>query len=274
MILCDPRVVPGWSALYFPKHRTFLAALTTAFAILTLFLHEMAHLVAGRAVGVESRMGIGNRLWVLVAETDLSGLWSVPRRKRYLPFLAGAIFDTVVTSLLILVVGLHDFHWIVLSIGILKLTRAVIFTLLLRLLWQCFLFVRTDFYYVIATLFSCKNLMADAEDFLRNQTARLLHNVRVVDQSHIPEYEMRIIRSYSVVWIIGRLLAFSSLIFITIPLAIKYSRGLVATLAKGYMNSPYAYLDALWLTIFSLGTLIAGSYLWILGIFKRWRNPS
>jgi hypothetical protein len=41
----------------------------------TVFLHEMAHLVAARgAVGVSSRLGISHRLWYLVAETDMTGV--------------------------------------------------------------------------------------------------------------------------------------------------------------------------------------------------------
>jgi putative peptide zinc metalloprotease protein len=272
VIILNPSVVPGWSALYFPTHRTLFAWLTTVFGLTTLFMHEMAHLVAARACGVESRMGISHRLWILVAETDLSGLWSVPRRERYLPFLAGAIFDAVCASILILLVAMKEFYIFALSPALLRLVNAAIFTLLLRLLWQCFFFVRTDFYYAISTFLNCKNLMADTEIFLRNKAAAIFRGIRPVDQSHIPHNEMRVIRGYSVVWIIGRLLAFSSLLFVTIPLGVKYCRALFVTLTDGYARNHYSYLDALALSGFSLVTILAGASLWIVSLAKRWRK--
>ena len=68
----------------------------TIFTYGGIFVHELAHLIAARAVGVNSRMGISHRLWYLVAETDLTGLWSVTRNQRYLPMLAGMIVDLTV----------------------------------------------------------------------------------------------------------------------------------------------------------------------------------
>jgi len=88
--------------LVFYQQRALSWTLLTAFTYSGIFLHEMAHLVAARSVGVNSRMGISHRLWYLVAETDLTGLWSVPRNQRYLPMLAGIILDALVASLLVL----------------------------------------------------------------------------------------------------------------------------------------------------------------------------
>jgi putative peptide zinc metalloprotease protein len=98
-----PDLVPGWQALVFPQSIGPMVLLLMVSALLTTFFHEMAHLTVARARGISSRLGIGNRLWVLVAETDLSGLWAVPRRQRFLPLLAGMILDTTSAALLILV---------------------------------------------------------------------------------------------------------------------------------------------------------------------------
>jgi len=81
----DPSLVPGRDALYFTGNRIFKVLGFAAFVYASLFVHEMSHLLAARAVGVKSRMGISHRLWFLVAETDLTGLWGVARRQRYLP---------------------------------------------------------------------------------------------------------------------------------------------------------------------------------------------
>src|SRR2546423_2520641 len=100
----DPWLRPGPRDWYFPDHRTLTWTLLIAASYATIFIHELAHLVAARALGINSRLGIGHRLWYLVAETDLTGLWSVSGRQRYLPLLAGVLIDAVSASTLVALV--------------------------------------------------------------------------------------------------------------------------------------------------------------------------
>src|SRR5215471_17865569 len=100
----DPSVVPSPIDLVFEHDQFGLAVGVAITTLVTVFLHELAHLVAARAANVSSRMGIGTRLWVLVAETDMSGIWLASRRQRCLAFLAGAALDAVMASGLLLVV--------------------------------------------------------------------------------------------------------------------------------------------------------------------------
>lgn len=44
-------------------------------------LHELCHWLAARAEGVKARVRIDRRLYMLVFETDLTGLWGLPRRR-------------------------------------------------------------------------------------------------------------------------------------------------------------------------------------------------
>lgn len=271
-IVLDPAAVPGRSALYFPRHRTLYALVLLAASYFTLFAHEFGHLLAGRALGVSSRMGIGHRLWVLVAETDLTGLWAVPRQDRYLPLLAGAILDAASASLLILASAAVDRGWLALPDGLVRLGRAMIFVYLMRLLWQCFFFVRTDFYFVLANYFNCKNLLGDTETYLRNRLARLARWIDPVDQSHIPPREMRIVRLYAWIWIAGRLLALSLLVLVTIPVGIRYFHALWATIAAGYRSNRYAYVDAVVMACFTLVPLAIGTTLWVASLARRLRR--
>jgi hypothetical protein len=50
---------------------------------LTATVHELAHLAAARSLGVPARIGLSTRLFYLVAQTDVSGIWAAPRRARY-----------------------------------------------------------------------------------------------------------------------------------------------------------------------------------------------
>jgi putative peptide zinc metalloprotease protein len=272
-VMVRPELVPGRSALFFPRHRTFFALLLLAFTCISIWNHELGHLLAARSVGVKSRIGISHRLWVVVAETDLSGLWSVPRQKRYLPFLAGCLVDLVSAALLVLFLFADLKYPFALPAEIRQLICAMIFIDLMRILWQGYLFLRTDFYYVIGSLTGCKNLIEDTENFLRNQLARILPSIRQVDQSAIPGREMRIVRVYSAIWLAGRLLSFGILILVILPLAAYYVRSLLEAFRRGVVEHPYAFVDAFFVTAGFLLPFLLGMTLWIKSFFTARRIP-
>lgn len=267
-----PSILPGPRALFFEENITFFALTLLVWGYSSLFFHEMGHLLAARAAGVDSRLGVGHRMWVLVAETDLTNLWSRPKQDRYLPFLAGAIVDVVSASLVLLLLAAGQEGWIGLSPLIEQLCRAIVFVYFLRLVWQCFFFVQTDFYYVLSTRFGCVNLLGDTETFLRNQLARFTRLVKPRDQSMIPASEWRIIRIYSVVWVLGRILALATLFTVTLPLLLLYSGMLAEALRSGYSADPLHFLDVVLVSTFTLIPLVGGLCLWALSLYKGWRR--
>ena len=271
-IIYEPSIVPGRESLYFAENRTLKAI---AFAILvygTLFIHEMYHLLAARAVGVKSRMGISHRLWYLVAETDLTGLWAVPKRQRYVPMLAGCLSDMVSTSLFLLLLFLHERSVVVVHRDVLDVVRAGCFMYFMRILWQTFLFVRTDFYFVIATFLDCKNLLKDTEVFLKTQLARVFRRGLPRNENQIPRHEQRVVRIYAWIWLGGRGMAFGTLFLVSIPVLWKYLKELGRTLGYGYARQPAAFIDALVLGAIFVVPLAAGFYLWFHSLTQRWRR--
>jgi putative peptide zinc metalloprotease protein len=272
IVVRNPSLAPRPRDLYFPDYRTLSWTILILASYLTLFMHELAHLVAARARGINSRMRISHRLWYLVAETDLTGLWSVPKRQRYLPMLAGALVDAVSGSVLVLLLFSLDRSWLVLSGLSVRLVRAMLFIYLMRIVWQCFLFVRTDFYYVIASFFNCKNLLRDTEIYLRNQLARVIPFIEWADQSAIPASERRVIRAYSVLWVAGRIAALSLLFVITIPLGVRYAQNLARALRAGYSFNPSNFIDALALAIYFFVPLAIGFTFWIRGLARGERT--
>lgn len=264
-----PHLIPGRFSLVFTEHRTAKLFILSLIAYGTIFLHEFAHLLAARAQGVKSRLGISNRLWILVAETDMTGLWAVPGRQRYLPVLAGPLLDSFSAAVLFLVLFAQSNNLFMLPLAVDQIMRALIFIYLLRLLWQCFLFVRTDFYYVITTFFGCKNLMKDTQTWLKNLVLRATGSRQLTDQSHIPPRERRVIRLYSVLWVLGRGLAFFSLFFITLPVLFRYLRGAGAALQRGLAGNPYQFFDSLAVGVLNLMPLMIGLSLWITSLVRR-----
>jgi putative peptide zinc metalloprotease protein len=267
-----PALFPRTRDLYFPDHRALSWLLLIIAGYTTVFIHELAHLVAARALGVNSRLAISHRLWYLVAETDLTGLWSVPKNQRYLPMLAGVIVDITSGCLLLLTIYANETYWTVIPIVAIRVMRAMAFTYLMRIAWQCFLFVRTDFYYVIATLFNCKSLMRDTQTYLRNQLSRLIPRMGKVDQSSIPSSERRVISVYAVLWIAGRVWAIALLCVVTIPVGILYIRSFADAFRTGFAANPSNFVDVTVVATYFIVPTIAGFVLWFRAMLRQERT--
>lgn len=277
LTLFDPAIIPPPQVLVFKQDLTLMSIGLYLFIFATVFLHEMAHLLAARAAGVPARMGISHRLWILVAQTDMTGIWLLPRRQRYLPVLAGSLLDAVCAALLMVLLFLQHQGWIIMAAIPLLLCRVALFTYLFRLLWQCYLFVQTDFYYLLAIVFNCKNLMGDTETLLLNLCSRFLPFIQRADQSDIPLHEMRFIRVYAYIWIIGRIAAFLSLFLITIPILAGYFLEIGAFLLRGQLPRSLALADVVgWAILIVMPFIlqIAGFALWMRSLYLRRRSKN
>ena len=265
--VADRSVVPTPADLVFQQNPVVLTVVLTLTSLVTLFVHELAHLIAARAAGVPSRMGLGNRLWILVAETDMTGIWLTSAWRRCVAFMAGPLFDLVLSAMLILVLFGVARGWLELDLTLRSFVRALLFVELTRILFQFYLFVPTDFYYVIGTLFRCKNLMHDTQVYLLNHLSRVMHGVMRRDQSQIPAAEMRVVRVFACVWIAGRLLAFVTLFAITVPVLIGYGE----MLARGLTGDAQALrplLEGPGLPIMAIVLQLTGIMMWLRGLVR------
>lgn len=154
----------------------FVRSLVTVQVVLLLaqfpatLLHEWFHVLAGRRRGIPSRLGVNRRLFFFVFETHLDGLLGLPRRQRYLPFLAGMLADVVLacTLTLVAVAGLHGPSYGAMSWPA-RMALAIAYTTLLRLAWQLFIFLRTDPYFVVTTALGCTDLAGASSAYLRSR---------------------------------------------------------------------------------------------------------
>jgi putative peptide zinc metalloprotease protein len=147
-----------------PSDFFFLSDPLASIAILTLISfaavggHECFHWLAGCAQGVSARFAISRRLYFLVFETDLTQLWSLPRRRRYGPLLAGMAFDTIILSVTItgrLLIA-HGVVTVPPVTG--RILAAVGILITTNLAWQFCIFLRNDLYLVLSTALGCVNL--------------------------------------------------------------------------------------------------------------------
>lgn len=241
-------------------------------AFITTFLHELAHLIAARAQGVPCRLGIGNRLWIMVAETDMTGIWALPKSRRYLPILAGPLLDLVSVSSLILVLFGSSIGLLSLPSLALQIIQATTLIYLLRLIWQLFFFVRTDLYFVFTTFCGCKNLLEDTQGYLKNLVAAAFRKPPPVPQEHIPAREMTAIRTYTVFWLVGRGLAFTVLLLVTLPTALHYLASIYSTLVLTPGADVKQTIDLAIIMSISVLFGIAGFSLWTREIINSRRK--
>ena len=194
-------------------------------------LHESFHALAGRRLGLRSRLDISNRYMYVVFETRMNGLLSVPRRQRYLPFAAGMVYDVVAFCALGLLADATRN-----PAGELTLTGrfalALAFTVLLRIGWQFQLYLRTDLYYVLATALGCHDLHDASTALLRNRIWRLLRRPhRVVDEDRWTERDRRVGRLYGPFIVLGVLTMIMISVLATIPVLVRYVQ-----IATGHMT--------------------------------------
>lgn len=151
----------------------FSALLLIPCATLVVALHESWHWLAARDAGVAARFGIDRRMMFLVFETDLSQLWSVPRRQRYGPVLAGLAVDSAVLSFLLgAQLAAHEGLWSPPPL-LLRLLGAWAFIQVATMLWQCMVFLRTDLYALLVVATGCRNLWHVKTLLLRQAFGRL-----------------------------------------------------------------------------------------------------
>lgn len=267
-----PQVVPLAEGLQFESHFALLTWTTFAIALAGVMVHEFAHVIAARAAGAPARIELSNRMYVVVVQTDMTGVWMAPARARMAAFLAGPIVDAVCVSLIVIVLWGHETGRLQLEPIPLMLLQGVGFTYIARIIWQCLMFWRTDFYYAVATLLRCKNLMIDTENLLRNLRNRVLRRPERVDQSAVPPRERRAVGVYAFIWLGGRVVALWAFAAFTIPLLVYYTVQCVTYLAG--TNAGFGWVDFVTALVLGIGMNVLGIVLWGRRGVLAWRARS
>ncbi|WP_217712046.1 hypothetical protein [Kitasatospora sp. NA04385] len=218
-----PDLAPRPANVFFSPYFTVVALVLFVGQFPLILVHEGFHALAGRRLGLPTRLRIGHRLIFIVLETSLDGLVAVPRRRRYLPILAGMLADTVLIAALTLVAAATRQPDGALG-GAGKLCLAFAYATLLRLAWQAFLHLRTDLYVLLGTVLGCQDLHATAQGVLRNALRRRTGRP-LLDESGRHPADRRAARWYA--WLIVGGYAFSLAVFAAgvLPAASRFVTG-------------------------------------------------
>lgn len=228
-----PSLRPAYSQVYFSGSLTTVTVVMVLGTIPLGFLHEAYHVLAGQRLGLHSRLGISNRYTYVVFETRTNGLYSVPRRRRYLPFLAGMLLDVVVVGVLDLTAAvLKDGGGAAGLIG--RMCLALSFAVVTRLAWQFLLHLRTDLYYVLSTALNCYDLHEASRSIFFNRLRRLFgRTAGLIDETQWTDRDRKVGAWYGWLITLGFGTTVFLMLFVTGPIAVTYAARTARELSAG-----------------------------------------
>ncbi|KWV31820.1 hypothetical protein [Micromonospora rifamycinica] len=228
--VAQPDLRPHYRAIFFTDYLTVVTIVLAVGQWPLIALHESAHALAGRRLGLRSRLTIGYRLQYLVFETVMDGLVTVPRRQRWVPMLAGIGVDLVVMALLTLAAAALREPDGSLPLPA-RLCLALSFGALLRVAWQFFLYLRTDLYYLLTLVLGTVDLHGSASVLLRHRFRRLTGRPGLDRQvARLHPTDRRTARWYSWLMVAGYAATLATLAFAIVPAGIHFFVEAVAEL--------------------------------------------
>jgi hypothetical protein len=242
-------LVPSYQNIFFSPYFTLVEVGLFIGQMPGILFHELYHIIAGRRLGIRTHLGFGHRLYFLVFETSLTGLWSVPRRSRYLPLLAGMLADIICFSFLTLIAGAT----LIVSgrisfVGMFCLALA--FSTMLRFLWQFYFYLRTDLYYLFTHVFGCIDLQHTTQKYLRNRLFRMLGLFhKMEDETNWYPKDRQVARWYAPLYVLGNLFSLGVFFGVGLPALIRIASGIITRLHGGIGNVDTFWDSCLFLTL-------------------------
>ncbi|HEY3611754.1 MAG TPA: hypothetical protein VGL06_29945 [Pseudonocardiaceae bacterium] len=221
----SPRLVPHYQDLFFTRSFTVVELVTFVGQFPFLLVHEWFHTMAGRRLGLRSRLSIGHRLYFIVFETALDGLVTVPRRRRILPIVAGMVADVLVMAVLVLTAAATRMPDGTLSV-VGRLCMALAYGTLLRLIWQLYFYLRTDLYILATTALGCVDLHTVAKGVLGNAVRRLLGRP-LLDESSWHPTDRAVARWYAWLMLAGYLATIGTFVIVVVPTGYLFLSGVL-----------------------------------------------
>jgi len=245
LLVRQPELRPRPSMVYFTGSLVLVQLLVLFGQTPLAFLHESFHVLAMRRLGLPSKLSVSNRLTYVVFETQSSGLLSVPRNRRYLPFLAGILLDLEVFFILDLVASVTRSGNGFTLVG--RICLAVSYVVAARIGWQFLLYLRTDLYYVLATALNCQDLHDASTAIFANRMRRFFRRTaHLVDEEQWTQRDRRVGSWYGWFLLVGYTAAFGLILFVFVPVILIYlERG-----SSGLLSDPSG--GRFWNSVFSL----------------------
>jgi hypothetical protein len=255
VLLLEPGYRPHARSLFFLHDPLASVALLFVINSVLVTLHESAHWLAARVEGAAARITIGRRLYILVAETDLTSLLALPRRRRFGALLAGIAFEVVMLSVLLtaLICARHGL-WHPPAL----VARLILALMLLRMTgiaFQFMVFLRTDLYAVLVIGLDCVQLTRTTQLALK-RTLRRLRPHEATELAEADPRDLQVARYYRWLYVGGLACAGWYLATYSIPWASTLVRWITARLAHA-TPTQVGFWESLAFAVLALGPLLA-----------------
>jgi hypothetical protein len=246
-VAAHPQLRPQVQNVFFSPSLIVVQVLLVLVQLPAILWHEWFHVLAARRLGLPSRLGVNRRLYFVVFETHLNGLLGVPRKQRYLPFLAGMLADVFLFCGLTLGAA-ADLDGGLSWVG--RFALAIAYTVLLRLAWQFYVFLRTDLYYVFTTALGCTNLHEATSSYLRDRFGWLPGVKRPTEDAVTWSPRDRQVAPWFALLTVGGVgFLLSTVLFAIIPVTLEFAARLGSALAHGATEGARFWDSAVFLLI-------------------------
>jgi hypothetical protein len=147
---------------------------------------------------------------------------------------------------------------------------AVAFSILLRVLWQFSLYLRTDLYALVSTVLGCVDLHTTAKRTLSNHFNRLLgRRAKLHDESKWHPVDRKVARWYSWLILAGYTISLTTFVIALAPLAIKMFTGV---LSRFFADSAYSGLQVLDSAVFLTFSILPSAFVVLIALRDRRRR--
>jgi hypothetical protein len=163
-----------------------------------------------------------------VVQTDVTAIWAVPRRDRYRVYLAGLRWDMFTVCVCVLLMACPELP----VLGV-RLLGALAVTVVLGMIAQAQVYVRTDLYYVLMEWLRARNLYQDGIAYVRHLSRRVRRVPSGDPLADLSRRERRGVRLYAVAMAAGCAVALTSFALFGLPILVQGVVGAFGGLTAG-----------------------------------------
>ncbi|MBT2726699.1 hypothetical protein J7E63_07080 [Bacillus sp. ISL-75] len=255
LFIMNPTLFPQHEDIFVFDVMVLNVFLWMTFTFLLVLIHEFGHILAMRAHNLPTKVNVGHRLFFVVLETDMSSVWKLAPKDRNILFLAGICFDTVLLFMALIYLFMFP-NGPELVIGLMSLA---VFDIVLRIIFQCCFYMKTDLYFVFENMSGCYNLMENA---LQTILKRLPFLKIKMQEDVVFSGERKTIFIYSIFYLLGIAVTIALYSIYYIPEVSHAGKQLLPGFVKG--PTSLAFWDAV---VFSLQVSI-----FLLLLLYSWRK--
>ncbi|GAB2532410.1 peptidase [Gracilibacillus alcaliphilus] len=252
-----PALLPVYQDLFVFDSMALNILCYALISLILVFLHELGHILAMRSFDLPVHMNIGNRLFLLVLESDLTPAWTLAKKEKNTIFLAGMLVEQLILSISLTLKILNAGTPLIQAF-----LSVIILNIFIKTIYQCCVFMKTDLYYVWEHHSGCYNLLDNSKNYL----SRWLPFLNKDTSTEPFEGEEKTIKLYSIFLLLGVGLLIALFVFFFIPQAAYMLSQALSRLSYSVSNPLF------WDAIVILGQFVLIGLLFIYLQVKRYKH--